>query len=113
MHWRRSTARGRRSARWTWPSTATTSACGRCCRRPGSEEHTSELQSLRQLVCRLLPEKKKTLQRPVRNRAVVESRGTALRAIRPPTSYALRVPRTTAQHDGSYAVHIEPLHTRQ
>src|SRR5438045_5526490 len=29
----------------------------RCCRR--SEEHTSELQSLRQLVCRLLLEKKK------------------------------------------------------
>src|SRR5258705_2590940 len=29
----------------------------RCCRR--SEEHTSELQSLRHLVCRLLLEKKK------------------------------------------------------
>src|SRR5258705_7403475 len=31
-----------------------------------SEEHTSELQSLRHLVCRLLLEKKKTLQLPVR-----------------------------------------------
>src|SRR5205814_8983513 len=31
--------------------------CGGCCR---SEEHTSELQSLRHLVCRLLLEKKKT-----------------------------------------------------
>src|ERR1039458_10514012 len=31
-------------------------AVGRCQR---SEEHTSELQSLRHLVCRLLPEKKK------------------------------------------------------
>src|SRR5258705_2375931 len=29
-----------------------------------SEEHTSELQSLRHLVCRLLLEKKKTLVRP-------------------------------------------------
>src|SRR5437899_7114096 len=29
-------------------------------RRPRSEEHTSELQSLRQIVCRLLLEKKKT-----------------------------------------------------
>src|SRR5437899_7408435 len=34
---------------------------GRCLpvRRPRSEEHTSELQSLRHLVCRLLLEKKK------------------------------------------------------
>src|SRR5437899_3948836 len=30
------------------------------CRRERSEEHTSELQSLRHLVCRLLLEKKKT-----------------------------------------------------
>src|SRR5258705_12136627 len=33
-------------------------ACG-CRSRPRSEEHTSELQSLRHLVCRLLLEKKK------------------------------------------------------
>src|SRR5262245_65055997 len=42
-----------------------------CCRRDGqcdrSEEHTSELQSLRQLVCRLLLEKKKA--RPENNGA--------------------------------------------
>src|SRR5258705_8313366 len=31
-----------------------------------SEEHTSELQSLRHLVCRLLLEKKKSQQRPSR-----------------------------------------------
>src|SRR5947199_7611944 len=31
----------------------------RSCRRRRSEEHTSELQSLRHLVCRLLLEKKK------------------------------------------------------
>src|SRR5258705_4404782 len=31
--------------------------CGRSC-KPRSEEHTSELQSLRHLVCRLLLEKK-------------------------------------------------------
>src|SRR5436853_3445432 len=33
-------------------------------RRGRSEEHTSELQSLRHLVCRLLLEKKKTDRRP-------------------------------------------------
>src|SRR5262245_65062950 len=33
--------------------------------RPRSEEHTSELQSLRHLVCRLLLEKKKTISRTV------------------------------------------------
>src|SRR2546425_1678193 len=32
---------------------------GTACRRPRSEEHTSELQSLAYLVCRLLLEKKK------------------------------------------------------
>src|SRR5712672_4315543 len=35
-------------------------ACGRCC-RARSEEHTSELQSLAYLVCRLLLEKKKQI----------------------------------------------------
>src|SRR5262245_64592614 len=50
----------------------------RCPRRPGggshvryqrgrlrSEEHTSELQSLRHLVCRLLLEKKKQINKPM------------------------------------------------
>src|SRR5437899_12173687 len=43
-----------------------TSRPGREVRRQRSEEHTSELQSLRHLVCRLLLEKKKktTLQQP-------------------------------------------------
>src|SRR6476661_6480738 len=35
-------------------------ATGRRRRRPRSEEHTSELQSHLKLVCRLLPEKKKS-----------------------------------------------------
>src|SRR5262245_63554906 len=34
--------------------------------RPRSEEHTSELQSLRHLVCRLLLEKKNTCSRRIR-----------------------------------------------
>src|SRR6476660_10516021 len=42
--------------------------CWRSCRRPASrarsEEHTSELQSPDQLVCRLLLEKKKHKQSP-------------------------------------------------
>src|SRR6266496_2177384 len=49
---------GRRScARASWPSPARTWAI------PRSEEHTSELQSRRDLVCRLLLEKKKTSPR--------------------------------------------------
>src|SRR5437899_9789291 len=41
------------------PSTTTQWAVGTVSRRLRSEEHTSELQSLRHLVCRLLLEKKK------------------------------------------------------
>src|SRR2546425_5144025 len=36
-----------------------TQVCGQNCKRVRSEEHTSELQSLAYLVCRLLLEKKK------------------------------------------------------
>src|SRR6267378_3593757 len=43
-----------RRCRWTRPSTGPTAPGG-----PRSEEHTSELQSRRDLVCRLLLEKKK------------------------------------------------------
>src|SRR2546425_8728890 len=35
------------------------------CRRKRSEEHTSELQSLAYLVCRLLLEKKKRIRKPI------------------------------------------------
>src|SRR2546425_9226837 len=42
------------------------------CRRYRSEEHTSELQSLAYLVCRLLLEKKKTTSYP---RDIDEQRG--------------------------------------
>src|SRR6266496_6756546 len=38
--------------------------CSRACDRPRSEEHTSELQSRRDLVCRLLLEKKKKKHEP-------------------------------------------------
>src|SRR5262245_64944708 len=40
-------------------ATRTRGSPGHCERWPRSEEHTSELQSLRHLVCRLLLEKKK------------------------------------------------------
>src|SRR5262249_60855901 len=57
---RRRTASGRRR---TAPRTSRTGApAARGCRpsrRPRSEEHTSELQSLTNIVCRLLLEKKK------------------------------------------------------
>src|SRR5262245_64379948 len=51
---------GRWSRRWRRPACRTwsgTTTAG--CRPSRSEEHTSELQSLRHLVCRLLLEKKK------------------------------------------------------
>src|SRR5262245_63087559 len=62
--WRRQRGRSRRRADGRW---AGRRADGRCLARSGSrdcdrsEEHTSELQSLRHLVCRLLLEKKKIL----------------------------------------------------
>src|SRR5205814_7733665 len=48
---------------WTWPNNMRILYNRASCDRngkPRSEEHTSELQSLRHLVCRLLLEKKKT-----------------------------------------------------
>src|SRR5947199_1594037 len=44
---------------WGRGSARSSPRCGRGSRRARSEEHTSELQSLRHLVCRLLLEKKK------------------------------------------------------
>src|SRR5258705_6331115 len=41
---------------------------GGACRRVRSEEHTSELQSLRHLVCRLLLEKKKKKKKKLNTR---------------------------------------------
>src|SRR2546430_14560509 len=57
MYWR-TTSRPR------GPRTSTRSICGSILRAiaPRSEEHTSELQSQSNLVCRLLLEKKKTHQ---------------------------------------------------
>src|SRR5690606_41780493 len=59
---RRSTSRPSTGARSTWVRSVST-CCGRRWpderTRPRSEEHTSELQSRENLVCRLLLEKKK------------------------------------------------------
>src|SRR5690242_20856768 len=49
----------RSSARHRAASRPCSLRSGRCSRRPRSEEHTSELQSHVNLVCRLLLEKKK------------------------------------------------------
>src|SRR5690606_41089462 len=43
--------------------------CARSLRVPRSEEHTSELQSRENLVCRLLLEKKKNKHKPTKQRA--------------------------------------------
>src|SRR5258705_9738227 len=55
-YWRRRYATARSQ---NWRSYATWSAASCSLRMVRSEEHTSELQSLRHLVCRLLLEKKK------------------------------------------------------
>src|SRR5258706_5721972 len=46
-----------------------------CHARRRSEEHTSELQSLTNLVCRLLLEKKKTLRSPSARAGIALRRG--------------------------------------
>src|SRR4029077_21296264 len=48
-----------RSPATSWPPRAGRSSVRPICSRPRSEEHTSELQSHLNLVCRLLLEKKK------------------------------------------------------
>src|SRR5262249_59788397 len=73
---------GRRSGRWRFPPRAGRRSAGAAAGWPAScrssaapsrtaatpparsEEHTSELQSLTNLVCRLLLEKKKTITQP-------------------------------------------------
>src|SRR5260370_15943275 len=50
---------GRAGAAAGRDSAAAAAVCRRCCRAQRSEEHTSELQSHLNLVCRLLLEKKK------------------------------------------------------
>src|SRR5690349_23032428 len=56
-----------RSVRCTtsWPA-GSSSVSSRSLRRVRSEEHTSELQSRRDLVCRLLLEKKKKTKKTIR-----------------------------------------------
>src|SRR2546425_2777301 len=49
------------SARRRWSGITTAGQCGHTGNSRRSEEHTSELQSLAYLVCRLLLEKKKKL----------------------------------------------------
>src|SRR5258706_1428117 len=70
--WGSSTRWARRSPTPTTPSSGPKTICsGRCDppepRSARSEEHTSELQSLTNLVCRLLLEKKKGMQKLVAN----------------------------------------------
>src|SRR2546425_3573927 len=60
-----------RSRSWTTPRSASSASpsggwkAARCPSARRSEEHTSELQSLAYLVCRLLLEKKKTNQQHI------------------------------------------------
>src|SRR5258706_1874767 len=71
---RHATARGHRTGA---DHASPHSAHGRSLQRarpkhPRSEEHTSELQSLTNLVCRLLLEKKKLTEQPIRMLVVTE-----------------------------------------
>src|SRR5690606_40946891 len=59
-------ARARKRARSSACS-STRSSCARTCRPGRSEEHTSELQSRENLVCRLLLEKKKKIIKSKKN----------------------------------------------
>src|SRR5436853_4886644 len=70
-------APGLASRRMIAPRPGASAATGAIIRRdasPRSEEHTSELQSLRHLVCRLLLEKKKnkTIKQLTNNNKVIE-----------------------------------------
>src|SRR5690349_22435501 len=61
------------SRRW-WPATSRAVPSPS---RPRSEEHTSELQSRRDLVCRLLLEKKKKDKEVIRNLAKSQAKQPA------------------------------------
>src|SRR5471030_28839 len=72
------------SPRGHWASRANRTRAARP--GPRSEEHTSELQSLRHLVCRLLLEKKKTFRTTIRAVSLV----TAGRTYRSASMFATR-----------------------
>src|SRR5438874_10455603 len=55
----------RRTCLWWWCEGSWRRCPGAWSRRGRSEEHTSELQSRRDLVCRLLLEKKKRKKAPI------------------------------------------------
>src|SRR5262245_64329201 len=75
-----------RSPAWrsSWRRSASSCSCSvsACSSISRSEEHTSELQSLRHLVCRLLLEKKKKKKQKKRNRHTdIEDGITALHGV--------------------------------
>src|SRR2546426_4272475 len=69
-------------ARGSAPQWLARAGCARACRaRARSEEHTSELQSPCNLVCRLLLEKKKKKPQPPRTQPTASRRTSAPAAI--------------------------------
>src|SRR5690349_22366648 len=68
---RRGRASSARQPSAAWDRRCRAGACA-CASRTRSEEHTSELQSRRDLVCRLLLEKKKKKKKKNRNRKIDE-----------------------------------------
>src|SRR5437899_4235832 len=66
-----------RAASFSFNAFAAASAASPRSTAARSEEHTSELQSLRHLVCRLLLEKKKRRDRPGRHSNRTQPRPTA------------------------------------
>src|SRR5215471_21387751 len=82
------------ATRWVFPPLCSTTASW--ARRSRSEEHTSELQSRRDLVCRLLLEKKKyekSSRRSQGNRPHRSPPGCRCRSWSPISSSAPRSPR--------------------
>src|SRR5690606_40316174 len=64
--------------------------------RSRSEEHTSELQSRENLVCRLLLEKKKTVHNPYRHKPSLSGCKVTFLCSRARYRYSRQVPRSTS-----------------
>src|SRR5437667_4466573 len=73
MHWRRNTKWNFTRLRWASSTSANSSCRTRLRLGARSEEHTSELQSHHDLVCRLLLEKKNQKHRTDRTSTLIHS----------------------------------------
>src|SRR5688500_20049125 len=73
-----------------------------------SEEHTSELQSPCNLVCRLLLEKKKKNAKP--QKQTKQKQDESKRSPRKQTRYAKPLKQTERSHHTIHSHHLDPVH---